>query len=80
MITHPFHPLFGQRLEVEGQERPNGQLRFRCTGAAGTVVVVPAEWTDQFTPGPPSSSRLTYEGLADLTTVIDIIRRECLRP
>ena len=22
MVTHPFHPLSGQRLDVEGQQRP----------------------------------------------------------
>ena len=69
LITHPFHPLSGQRLEIEGEERPNGQVRFRCTGPAGTVVV-PAEWTDQSVGAPHGCARLSYEALADLARVI----------
>ena len=72
LVTHPFHPLFGQRLSVEGEERPNGRLRFRCTGPSGTTVVVPAEWTEH-SGAKPGAARLTYEALAELATVVKAI-------
>lgn len=72
MITHPFHPLAGERLEVEGQQRPNGKLQYRCTGPVGTVVV-PAEWTDRSPVG--GDTRLSYERLAELARLVTAIRR-----
>lgn len=72
MITHPFHPLSGQRLEVQGQQRPNGTLQYRCTGPAGAVVV-PAEWTDRYPA--EGDTRLSYERLAELAFLVAAIRR-----
>ena len=72
MVTHRFHPLSGQRLEVEGQQRPNGKLQYRCAGPAGTVVV-PAEWTDRCPP--EGDSRLSYERLADLAGIVAAIAK-----
>jgi hypothetical protein len=72
VITHPFHPLSGQRLEVEGQQRPNGRFQYRCTGPGG-VVVVPAEWTDRF--AVEGDRRLSYERLAELAEVVAAVRR-----
>ncbi len=71
MVTHPFHPLSGQRLEVEGQQRPNGKLQYRCMGPGGPVVV-PADWTDR---GPVEGDRrLSYERLAELAGLVAAIR------
>lgn len=72
MVTHPFHPLAGQRLEVEGQQRPNGRLQYRCAGSGGTVVI-PAEWTDRCPV--EGDERLSYEGLAELSRLAIAIRR-----
>jgi hypothetical protein len=72
VISHPFHPLSGQRLEVEGQQRPNGTLQYRCTGPEGTVVV-PAEWTDRCPV--EGEARLSYERLADLAALVTAIRQ-----
>jgi hypothetical protein len=72
VVTHPFHPLAGQRLGVEGQQRPNGCLQFRCAGPAGTVVI-PAEWTDRCPV--EGEMRLNYERLADLAGLVAAIRR-----
>jgi hypothetical protein len=72
VITHPFHPLSGQRLEVEGEQRPNGVLQYRCAGPCGTAVV-PLEWTDRHVP--EGDTRLSYERLADLARVVTAIGR-----
>lgn len=72
MITHPFHPLAGKRLDVDGQQRPNGTLQYRCTGPGGTVVV-PAEWTDRCPV--EGDTRLSYERLAELAGLVAAIRR-----
>jgi hypothetical protein len=72
VITHPFHPLSGQHLDVEGQQRPNGKLQYRCTGPGGSVVV-PAEWTDRCPV--EGDTRLSYECLAELAGLVAAIRR-----
>jgi hypothetical protein len=75
VIIHPFHPLSGQRLEVEGQQRPNGKLQYRCTVVTGpgNTVVVPAEWTDRCPV--EGDARLSYERLAELAGVVAAIRK-----
>jgi hypothetical protein len=73
VVTHPFHPLSGRRLEVEGQQRPNGVLQYRCAGPAGTVVVL-AEWTDRCPVD--GEKRLSYERLAELARLLIAIRRD----
>ncbi|MDQ6616427.1 MAG: Y4bD/Y4pK family protein [Actinomycetota bacterium] len=72
MVTHPFHPLNGQRLEVLGRERRGGKPCLRCVGGPLGVVVVPAAWTDQC--GGPAACRLTYEVLAELAAAVAAVR------
>jgi hypothetical protein len=72
VVTHPFHPLCGQRLEIEGEQRPNGVLQYRCAGPFGTVVV-PVAWTDRYPH--EGETRLSYERLADLARLVTAIRR-----
>jgi hypothetical protein len=72
VVTHPFHPLCGERLEVEGQQRPNGTLQYRCAGPTGTVVI-PAVWTDRCPRA--GEERLSYELVAELARLVVAIRR-----
>jgi hypothetical protein len=56
VITHPFHPLSGQRLEV-----------LVCSGGVGGQMTVPLSWTDRG--DPPGPHRLSIEGLIELSEV-----------
>jgi hypothetical protein len=72
LVTHPFHPLAGQRLEVLGQTRRGGARFLRCAAGLLGTVTIPAGWTDQAER--PAGTRLTYEALAGLAAAIAAIR------
>ncbi|MGH3432608.1 MAG: DUF5372 family protein [Thermocrispum sp.] len=67
VVTHPFHPLRGQRLEVLYVKRRGGDTVLVCSGGVSGQITVPQAWTDR---GEPSQThRLTSEGLAALVVV-----------
>jgi Family of unknown function (DUF5372) len=73
VVTHRFHPLFGQRLPVLFVKRRAGRVVFVCEGGlAGRTTVTFAEgWTDR---GPaPAGYRLSIEGLIVLDTLVAAI-------
>ena len=72
LVTHPFHPLTGQRLEVLGRTRRGGTGFLRCAGGPLGAVTIPAGWTDQAER--PAGTRLTYEALAGLAAAVAAIR------
>ena len=64
IVTHPFHPLNGQRLEVLFAKRRAGATVFVCAGGAYGSITLPESWTDRGEP--PGTGRLSAEGLAAL--------------
>ena len=73
VVTHPFHPLAGQRLEVLFERRMPSGLAYSCDGGVLGRMMLPASWTDRATAEP--STRLSYEALVELAAVIAGIRR-----
>jgi uncharacterized protein DUF5372 len=72
LVTHPFHPLAGQRVEVLARTRRGGAGYLRCAGGPLGMMTIPAGWT-----GPaerPAGTRLTYEALAELAAAVAAIR------
>ncbi len=67
VVTHPFHPLIGQRLEVLFLKRRGAGSVFVCAGGVGGQMTVPRSWTDRG--APPQAHRLSIEGLAELSSV-----------
>jgi hypothetical protein len=67
IVTHPFHPLTGQRLEVLFAKRRAGATVFVCAGGAYGSITLPESWTDRGKP--PGTGRLSAEGLAALGAV-----------
>ena len=67
MVTHPFHPLFGQRLEILYVRRfPTGRV-YVCDGG-GRNVALDERATDR---GPePADGPLTLEVLLGLVAVV----------
>ncbi len=71
VVTHPFHPLNGQRLEILYDKRRGADMVFVCSGGVSGQVTLPQAWTDRGEP--PLPRRLSAEGLAGLDTLIRAI-------
>jgi hypothetical protein len=67
VVTHPFHALSGQRLEVLFVKRRGGDSVFVCSGGVSGQMTVSRSWTDRGEPA--QSHRLSVEGLAELFAV-----------
>jgi hypothetical protein len=67
VVTHPFHPLAGQRLEVLYVKRRGPDTVLVCSGGVSGQVTLPRSWTDRGEP--PAGRRLSAEGLAGLATL-----------
>jgi hypothetical protein len=59
VVTHPFHPLTGQRLEVLFAKRRDDGVVFVCSGGFSGQVTLPEGWTDRSEP--PLAGRLSAE-------------------
>ncbi|WP_433386060.1 DUF5372 family protein [Micromonospora sp. KLBMP9576] len=70
MITHPFHPLKGQRLTVLFSQRKRTGLFFVCE-VEGRRRVTSQEWTDRGVPA--STDRLAVDGLTAARSLVDAI-------
>jgi hypothetical protein len=64
IVTHPFHPLKGQRLEVLYAKRRGTDTVFVCAGGVSGQITLPQAWTDRGEP--PLAHRLSAERLAEL--------------
>ena len=59
IVTHPFHPLNGQRLEVLYSKRRGADTVFVCSGGVSGQITLPLAWTDRGEPplAPPAVGR-----------------------
>src|SRR6266852_3780260 len=64
LVTHPFHPLSGQRVEILYVKRRGDAVVFVCSGGVSGQITLPQAWTDRGEP--PGPGRLSAEGLAAL--------------
>jgi len=71
-VTHPFHPLSGQRLRVLFERKLAGGLAVSCEGGPLGSVMLPVSWTDRGLPG--ADAPLTYEVLIELAGVASAVR------
>src|SRR5436190_20703494 len=72
VVTHPFHPLKGQRLEVLYVKRRGADTVFVCAGGLSGQITLPQAWTGRGEP--PLARRLSAEGLAELDTLARSLR------
>ena len=72
IVTHPFHPLNGQRLEVLYAKRRGADTVFVCSGGISGQITLPQAWTDRSEP--PLARRLSAERLAGLDTLTRSLR------
>src|SRR5215207_3596925 len=64
VVTHPFHPLNGQRLEVLYVKRRVEATVFVCSGGVSGQITLPSSWTNRGQPA--GRHRLSVQGLAEL--------------
>lgn len=82
-ITHPHHPLSGQRIELLNVLRgPNSRLVVKMPDDSRALL--PRDWTDYGCPAESCESvRVTHllpvEGLRELIKIIDQTERETLK-
>jgi hypothetical protein len=71
VVTHPFHPLFGERLEVLYVRRLATGRVYVCDGGRFGGVSLPESATDR---GPePAERPVTFEVLVELAAVVAAI-------
>ena len=51
-VTHPFHPLYGQTLDLVAQGREWGEERVYYRDRNGRMRFLPARWTNLAAPDP----------------------------
>jgi hypothetical protein len=73
VVTHPFHPLAGERLAVIFEKhRPGVERVLVCEGGPAGRVTLPVGWTDR---GPaPLGHRLAVEGLVELANLASALQ------
>ena len=72
VVTHPFHPLFGERLDVLFVRRWGGGSVYVCDGGAGRNVALPEGATDRGLE--PAERPLSVEVLVAVVTLVAEIR------
>ena len=74
-ITHPFHPLRGQKFEVLFTRSLIDKKIFSLKNPSGGTFAVPHEWTDR--EGPLSQGKiLSAQSLLELSELIKQIKNE----
>ena len=71
MVTHPFHPLCGQRLEVLLERRCGGSRVFVCDAGDGRNLELAEDATDRG--AVPGERALSFEVLVGLVAVVAAI-------
>lgn len=73
VVTHPFHPLSGQRLRVLFERRRGGGRVLVCEGGPSGTVTLAEDATDR---AEASAERaLTFEGLVAVCAVVAALER-----
>jgi hypothetical protein len=72
VVTHPFHPLFGERLDVLFVRRWGGGRVYVCDGGGGRNVALPEGATDRGLE--PAERPLSIEVLAALVALVAELR------
>jgi hypothetical protein len=71
VVTHPFHPLRGQRVAVLFERRYADGRLYVCEGGPSGTIGVPEDATDRA--AAPASTPLTAEVLAGLVELLAAI-------
>lgn len=75
-ITHPFHPLRGQRFLISKRCPVSGVDALILRGIGGDGFAVAREWTDQADSSPRSPTILDMKHLLELAVYLESLREE----
>jgi hypothetical protein len=80
-ITHPFHPLRGQRFPVLKIRRVSGVPCVSLRHADRGSFAVPQEWTDWGIAEAPHAHSVVIDafGLSDLAAIVDFLVSDSTR-
>jgi Family of unknown function (DUF5372) len=70
-VTHPFHPLAGQRLRVLFERKLATGPAVSCEGGPLGSLMLPLVWTDRGSAA--ASMPLSYEVLVELAAVVSAV-------
>ena len=74
VVTHPFHPLKGQRLNILFErKRPEGLL-YVCEGGPLGTIGLPVAWTSLSDPA--AEGPLTIEVLVELAALMTALKKQ----
>jgi hypothetical protein len=77
VVTHPFHPLKGQRLAILFErKRPEDRL-YVCEGGLLGTIGLPAAWTSLSEPA--AERPLTIEVLIELAVLVSALKKQSKR-
>jgi hypothetical protein len=83
-VTHPFHPLRGQRFEVRNRKRWRGEDLFTVFPEGLAPLSIPRDWTDLRDPNaydvagiaqPP----VNFEALDCVADLVEALKHKSLR-
>jgi len=80
-ITHPFHPLCGQKIQIVSLKQGWGEDRVFYRQEDGRLISIPACWTSIYEPNPFNTiskgrSVFRFQELLELVRLIDDFMRE----
>jgi hypothetical protein len=77
-VTHPFHPLHGQRFAVLKVRRVSGVETLCIRHPVLGGFALPQDWTDWRAPTEPAANSLMIDafGFAALAAAVDILTRD----
>ncbi len=80
-ITHPFHPLHGQKFAILKSRKLAQRDEISLKGSHRGTIVVPRDWTDRSDPNPYTCLGgplpiLSYERLCAIVDLIAAIRQD----
>jgi uncharacterized protein YbbK (DUF523 family) len=83
-VTHPFHPLRGQRFEIRNRKRWRGEELFTVCPEGLAPLSIPRDWTNLREPNhyeiagiiqPPVS----FEALDCLADLVEVLKQKTLK-
>ena len=73
VVTHPFHPLKGQQLDILFERKLGEGRLYVCEGGALGTIGLPVAWTSMSEPA--AERALTVEALVELAGLVKALKQ-----
>jgi hypothetical protein len=83
-VTHPFHPLRGQRFEIRNRKRWRGEELLIVFPEGLAPLSFPRDWTDLRDPNPYdvagiAQPQVSFEALDCVADLVDALKQKSLK-